>query len=349
MNCLSASIPRLLRLVVVVGTFVVASSIVMAPAHAADASTSTTAAVTSTTPRTLTAPAAPSVPPTTSTASGRSSTEGPAPSVGLVVKEIAVGTTVSLRLSGFTATVLTIQTCGNEGRRGSVDCNIPDAKTVEVPSDSEIFLADFIVTKPPAPCPCILQVASDRFDEVAVAAFTLLGHPIAPVVDSGKGAVPLQVAIIAEPADDGLWARARTSLAGATWYDVTVIVQNTSASVLQGSVLAVEVGRNTEDLIGEVVFPKVADIAPRGTWRETVRLRLSSPIYGTYVWRATTTAFGLSTTATTTTKNQPTLFVVLAGIFGLALLTLVVRLMSRLVHRMSRRRKPPAVVFPPLT
>ena len=340
MNCLSASIPRLLRRVVVVGTSLVATAIVtaivMAPAHAADAPTTT--AATNSTPSTA-----------TSAASGKPSSEGPAPSIGLIVKEIAVGSTVSIRLSDFTAKVLTVTVCGNEGRRGSVDCNVPDAKTVEVPSDSKIFLADFIVTKPPAPCPCIIQVASDRFDEVAVAAFTLLGHPIAPVVDSGKGTIPLQVSIVAEPADDGLWARARTSLAGATWYDVTVIVQNTSASVLQGTAIAVEVGRNTEDSIKDVAFPKIDDIAPRGTWRQTVRLRLPSPTYGTYVWRATTTAFGLSTTATTTTKNQPTLFVVLAGIFGLAVLTLVVRLMLRLARRLLRRRKPPAVVSPPFT
>ncbi|MSY12079.1 MAG: hypothetical protein F2934_10290 [Actinobacteria bacterium] len=330
----------MLRRVIVVGASLVVSAlvnaIVMAPAHAADAPTTT--AATDSTPST-----------TARVTPGKPTSNGGGPSVSLVVKEIAVGSTVSIRLSDFTAKVLTVTVCGNEGRRGSVDCNVPDAKTVEVPSDSKVFLADFIVTKPPAPCPCIIQAASDRFDEVAVAAFTLLGHPIAPVVDSGKGIIPLQVSIVAEPADDGLWARARTSLAGATWYDVTVILQNTSASVLQGAAIAVEVGRNTEDSIRDVAFPKIDDIGPRGTWRETVRLRLSSPVYGTYVWRATTTAFGLSTTATTTTKNQPTLFVVLAGIFGLAVLTLVVRLTFHLVRRLLRRRKRPAIVSPPLT
>jgi hypothetical protein len=323
MNCRLASIPRLLRRVVVVGTSLAATAIVMAPAHAADAPTSTTAP--------------------TSSSAAKPASSAHAPSVALGFKEIAVGSTVSIRLSNFIAKVLTVTVCGNEGRRGSVDCNVEDAKTVDVPTDSRFFLVDFTVSKPPAPCPCIVQVSSERFDEVAVAAFTLLGHPIAPVVDSGKGSAPLQVSLVAEPADDGLWARARTSLAGATWFDVTVIVQNTSATAVQGTALAVEVGRDANDLISDVVFPKVADIAPRGTWRETVRLRLPSPIYGTYVWRATTTAFGLSTTATTTTKNHPTLFVVLAGIFGLAVLTLIVRLMSRLVRRLSGRRRPSAV------
>jgi hypothetical protein len=131
----------------------------MAPAHAADAPTTT--AATNSTPST-----------TARVTPGKPTSNGGGPSVGLVVKEIAVGSTVSIRLSDFTAKVLTVTVCGNEGRRGSVDCNVPDAKTVEVPSDSKVFLADFIVTKPPAPCPCIIQAASDRFDEVAVAAFT---------------------------------------------------------------------------------------------------------------------------------------------------------------------------------
>lgn len=325
MSRLSVSAIRPLRCVVAVGMSLVVTATLAGPVRAIDAPTSTTA------------------PTPTSTSSGKPASAGRVPSVGLVVKEVAVGTTVSLRLSGFTAKVLTIQICGNEGRKGSVDCNVLDAKTVDVPSESKIFLTDFTVTKPPTPCPCIVQVASERFDEVAVAAFTLLGHPIAPVVDSGKGAIPLQVSLVAEPVDGGLWARARTSLAGATWYDVTVIVQNTSASVVQGTVLSVGVGRSAEDLISDVVFPKVDDIAPRGTWRETVRLRLPSPIYGTYVWRATTTAFGLSTTATATTKNQPTLFFVLGAIFCLVVLTLVVRLVLRLVRRLVRRRKPPTV------
>lgn len=334
MNRRSVNVAGRLGGVVAVCLFLVLAPFAVVPAGAGGVSS----------PTATTAPTAP-----TSSSAAKPASSARPPSVALGLKEIAVGSTVSIRLNNFIAKVLTVTVCGNEGRRGSVDCNVKDAKTVEVPTDNRFFLVDFTMSKPPVPCPCIVQVSSERFDEVAVAAFTLFGHPIAPVVDSGKGAVPLQVSIVVEPADDGLWARARTSLAGATWYDVTVIVQNTSASAVQGTALAVEVGRNTEDSIKDVAFPKIDDIGPRGTWRETVRLRLSSPIYGTYVWRAATTAFGLSTTATTTTKNQPTLFVVLAGIFGLAVLTLVVRLTFRVVCRLLRRRKPPAVVSPPLT
>lgn len=320
MSRLSVSAIRLLRCVVAVGMSLVVTATPAGPVRAIDAPPSTTA------------------PTPTSTSSGKPASAGRVPSVGLVVKEVTVGTTVSLRLSGFTAKVLTIQICGNEGRKGSVDCNVLDAKTVDVPSESKIFLTDFTVTKPPVPCPCIVQVASERFDEVAVAAFTLLGHPIAPVVENGTGSIPLQLSIVAEPVDGGLWGRARTSLAGATWYDVTVIVQNTSASAVEGTALAVEVGRGTDDVIREVAFPKVGALAPRGTWRETVRLRMTSPVYGTFLWRATTTAFGLSTTATTTTRSQPTLLVVLVLVLAVVVLTLLVRLVLRLGRWLVRRR-----------
>lgn len=320
------ALSQLIRGVAAIGLALLATTVAAVPARASD-----TLLATSAVPST-------SAPTATPASTGNPGSKRQSPSVGLVVKEVAIGSTVSLRLGGFTAKVLTIQVCGNEGRRGSVDCNVADAQPVDVPNAASAFLADFVVTKPPVPCPCIVQVASERFDEVAVAAFTLLGHPIAPVVENGTGSIPLQLSIVADPVDGGLWGRARTSLAGATWYDVTVIVQNTSASAVEGTALAVEVGRGTDDVIREVAFPKVGALAPRGTWRETVRLRMTSPVYGTFLWRATTTAFGLSTTATTTTKSQPTLLVVLVLVLAVVVLTLLVRLVTRLGRWLVRRR-----------
>jgi hypothetical protein len=257
----------------------------------------------------------------------------------MVLKEVAVGSVVSLRISGFSAKVLTVQVCGNEGRRGSVDCNVGEATTVDVPSERAMFLTQLPMVRPPAPCPCIVQVSSERFDEVAVAAFTLLGHPVGNVEDAEKSSTPLQVLVIAESAGDGLMSTLRSSLAGSTWYDVTVIVKNASASAVPGAALGVAVGRDAEDQIQEVTFPELGDLAPQETWRQTVRVKMSSPVYGTFVWRATTTAFGLSTTATTTTKNQPTLLFVVGVIFGLVVLTLIVRLVVRVVRRLQRGRR----------
>jgi len=266
-------------------------------------------------------------------------TPASAPAVSMVLKEVAVGSVVSLRISGFSAKVLTVQVCGNEGRRGSVDCNVGEATTVDVPSERAMFLTQLPMVRPPAPCPCIVQVSSERFDEVAVAAFTLLGHPVGNVEDAEKSSTPLQVLVIAESAGDGLMSTLRSSLAGSTWYDVTVIVKNASASAVPGAALGVAVGRDAEDQIQEVTFPELGDLAPQETWRQTVRVKMSSPVYGTFVWRATTTAFGLSTTATTTTKNQPTLLFVVGVIFGLVVLTLIVRLVVRVVRRLQRGRR----------
>lgn len=293
---------------------------------------------------------------TSNTTATSSTTSAPArqsaPSVSLLSTDVVVGTQVSLRIAGFASTVVTIQVCGNEARRGSVDCNIAEALTIDFPREATTLLAEFTIPKPPVPCPCIVQVASQRFDEVAVAAVNLLGHPSAPVVDEGTAPIPLQVSIAAERSRASWWARTRTSLAGSTAYDVTVIVKNVSASVVSGTALDVEVGRDVDDLIRTVAFPEVGDLAPQEVWRQTVRTKLSSPVYGTVVWRATATVFNRSTTASTTSRNHPVLFVVFGFTFVLAVMALLVRVVLRMVRRFGgwkRFRKRVDPTGPPAT
>lgn len=262
------------------------------------------------------------------------------PSVSLDLQEVAAGSTVGVTVRNFAATVLTIQVCGNEGRRGSVDCNVADALTVEVPEGRSSLTARFTMTRPPAPCPCIVQVSSERFDETAVAAFTLIGHPIGDVVDTGNGAAPLQVSVIAERADSGgLLAAVRSSLGGETEYDVTVIVKNTTNAVVKGVALSVAAGRGSDDEIITVPFPEIAELAPKQVWRQTTRATLPSPVLGSVVWRATSTAYALSSTASDSTRNQPVLLWVATAVFSLCVLALVVRLVIRLFRRGRRRTR----------
>jgi hypothetical protein len=257
----------------------------------------------------------------------------------MVLKEVAPGSMVTLRISGFSAKVVTVMVCGNEGRRGSADCNLGAAMAVDVPQDRPVSFAVLTMVTPPSPCPCIVQVASERFDEVAAAPFTLLGHPIAEVQETGESANPLQVSIVAKPAEDGFLTRVRRSLGGSSWYDVTVIVKNASVSTVEAPQLSVTAGRGTTEEQVNVVFPAIGDLEAQAVWRHTERAQLPAPLYGSTQWRATATAYALSTTTTTSTENRPTLLVVLGGVFALAVLALLVRLFVRIIRRLVRSQR----------
>jgi len=257
----------------------------------------------------------------------------------MVLKEASVGTEVSLRISGFTARVVTVQVCGNEGRRGSVDCNVTEATTIDVPAERTSFLSRFTVARPPTPCPCIVQVSSERFDEVAVAGFTLLGHPTGALVDTGRQVNPLQVSVAARRVERGFWGALRTSLGGPTSYDVVVTVKNASTSTVRAPHLGLAVGRDAEDEIQTIDVPALGDLAPQESKRQVVRTQLPSPVYGAVVWRATTTAYGLTTTATASTQNRPLLLVVFAALFSACVLALVLRVFLRMVRRARGRRR----------
>ena len=146
----------------------------------------------------------------------------------------------------------------------------------------------------------------------------------------------------------GVVTSLRSSLGGTTWYDVTLVLKNTSADTLKAPDVSVVAGRGATDELVTVPFPAPGDLGAQATWRQTVRVKLPSPVYGTVNWRATATAYGLSTTVSTTTRNQPKLLVVLAVIFALCVVALIVRLLIRLVRRVFRGRNRPGSVPVPV-
>ena len=68
--------------------------------------------------------------------------------------------------------------------------------------------------------------ANRTFDEIAIAPITLIGHPVAPIVETPGQQGALDVTISAQAAPPGLFARARSSMGGPATYEVTVTVKN---------------------------------------------------------------------------------------------------------------------------
>lgn len=269
----------------------------------------------------------------------RERSEKTGPSVTLGSASASVGDQLGVTLRGFTSKIVTVQVCGNDGRRGSADCNLEDATTASIPDGRTNLRLDLTVSKPPAPCPCVVIAASDQFNEVAAAALDLKGHPKGPLTDPATAATPLQVSIDASRAQRGWWAAVRSGLGGKTEYAVTVVVKNPSGSPVSGAVLGISAERKNGEQVIDVPVSALSELAPQETWRTTVTAALPAPVYGTVVWRATITAQSISTTASVPTENRPTLLYVLLGIAVLCVALLLVRLAWRIGRAVAARTR----------
>ena len=96
---------------------------------------------------------------------------------------VEVDDRVIVTIDGFEARVVTLSVCGNEGRRGSADCNMVASKGLRLDGDGTATTAQFGISAPPVPCPCIVRVASRNADEVSVVPIKISGHPTGEVQD----------------------------------------------------------------------------------------------------------------------------------------------------------------------
>lgn len=259
------------------------------------------------------------------------------PSVMLDRYEMAPGERVVLTLDGFESRSVIIAVCGNDARRGSTDCNMPESEGLGIDLDRENTISSMPVAAPPVPCPCIIRVSSANNDEVAVAAITLSGHPVAPVVGTPGIGEPLAVSVVAEAAPDGFFGWVRSSLGGSTPYVVTVSVRNRSTELVDRVALSGSAGRTADNELTTVALVAPVLLEPGQTVSQTVVADLPAPVYGSVEWRVVASGAGPTATALDSTSHQPILLIVLTAI----LLVDVVIIVVRLVTRRRRNRQDP--------
>jgi hypothetical protein len=257
------------------------------------------------------------------------------PTVTLDKNAAAVGEKVRVSLSGFEASYVTVSVCGNEARRGSSDCSTTGSTSVEVHHDGTETWTVFSVPTPPFGCPCAIRVFSSLNDEVAITPFTVTGHPVEPVQGGRDLSQPLvSVSVTAESAPDGMVESMRSSLGGPATYAVTVSVKNLTTDELSKVALSGSVGRSERDELALLELIDPGHIGPGQTSTQTVTVKLPSPTYGTFVWRATATGAGPA--VTTTSEMQPRPWLLILAI--LAVVAIIAMLVIRyVVHRRVRR------------
>ncbi|MDP1818335.1 MAG: hypothetical protein Q8K58_00390 [Acidimicrobiales bacterium] len=263
------------------------------------------------------------------------------PTITLDRTSMRPGERVLVTLEGFEGNAVTLAVCGNQARRGSVDCNLIASEGVRLDRDGSSTLAEYPVAAPALPCPCLVRASTKSFDQLAVVPVELLGHPVGPVVGTSAQA-PLEVSVRAERDPHGLLAGLRSALGGPTHYDVEVTVRNRSAERLDGIVLAGSVGRGGEGDVTAVEVPTPGSLDPGQTWEGTVRTRLPAPVLGGFTWSVIASGAGGPVEASLQTQARPLGFVLLA----LVLLADVAAIAWRRAHRHRVRRSAPAAPTP---
>jgi hypothetical protein len=282
-------------------------------------------------------PTADAQPPSTVTDGMQASIVGPR--VTLSSATVSPGDHVVLTIEGFEAqSLVTVSVCGNGARRGSADCNMVASEAIRLNDAGPPTLADLAVSVPPASCPCLIRVASQSYDQVAVAPITLQGHPIAPLVG---GPSPddrlIAVSIDARSRSSGALAWIRSSLGGSVEYQVTVTVKNLTTDTLRHVGLSASVGRKASDSGMPIEFDRPAEIGPGQTWQQVVPFTLSAPSIGTMKWRVVVSGAGPTVTAVNSIRHRPTLLLVLITILVITIATMISR---RRMRRRAARQKP---------
>jgi hypothetical protein len=259
------------------------------------------------------------------------STSGP--SVVLARSQVAVGDRIKLQIAGFQAPFVTISTCGNEARRGSVDCNIIAGQGLRLDSDGG-SRDEIIIAEPPAPCPCIIRVANQTNDEIATAPITIAGHALVPVVDPPLPDDAVSVSIKVHQSASGVIDGVRAAMGGDARYALLVSVTNKTTVPLRNVALFGSVGRGDVDELATLDIPAPGQILPGQTWKQQVFTRVPSPTFGRFHFRVSATGAGPTVSTVATLKHSTPLLFALITVLTLEGFYLTYRLLTR---RRARR------------
>lgn len=247
----------------------------------------------------------------------RASTSNPVltgPSVLVDQPTAKPGERVRVSVEGFDAQYVTVAICGNEARRGSTDCDVVGSKGFELLSDGQLTWTELVVTEPPAPCPCVIRVATPTSDIVSVVPFSVTGHPVEALSGPKPDDPLVEIIVEPKPVSEGAFGWLRSSLGGAADFDVTVSVHNLTQDTLRRVALDGSVGRDEFDISTTFDLKNPGVLAGGQTSTQVVRVRLPAPTIGTFVWRVSAGGAGPSVVTLVERRETPWTLIVLVGL-----------------------------------
>jgi hypothetical protein len=254
--------------------------------------------------------------------------------------EVQVGERLGVTMSGFESSVVVIAICGNDGRRGSVDCDNLGSQAREINDDGTPTLGALLVTAPPMPCPCVIRVSSDDNTEVAVTPVTLVGHPVAELVEPSEFVQPLAAEIDAVRLVGGVADRVRASLGGPLRYEVTVTVRNTATYVVNDVAATARFTRERYSDDRTFAIDDPGSLEAGDSWTQVVEVEVPALTTGEVLWSVEVSGLGTPVIATDTTSHQPVALYLIAVVLLIDLIVLLWRFVRRRRTR-KKVRKPP--------
>jgi hypothetical protein len=181
----------------------------------------------------------------------------------------------------------------------------------------------------------VIRAANSTQTEIAYAPITLIGVPTGPLVSPSEFS-PLEVTVQVRRVHAGVGAALRSSLGGATAYDVSVVLHNRSAETLPDVRPYGWGGRSKTGQSRTLNFPPVGDLGPGQSWTHVARVHTPAPLLGRFYWEVSVSGAGPTAHAESVTRQTPWLFIVLIiVIVGDSAVMLTRRIMRRGAGRES--------------
>jgi hypothetical protein len=232
------------------------------------------------------------------------------PSVTLDRSTVRLGQRIIVSLHDWPRSgAVVISVCGNQARRGSVDCNLADSQGIGVTPYVEP-VTELIVKAPPGTCPCVIRVSNSTQDVVAFAPITIVDMPSGPVVGN-VFEPPLTLDLRVRRAPEGLLSRIRSSLGGPTAYELTVVVRNKTAEDLRGVRLIARAGRHATDQARIVNLEAPDVLSASQSWTHVQRVTLAAPVVGRFVWTVSASGVGGAVRAEAVSNHTPFLLLLI--------------------------------------
>lgn len=223
------------------------------------------------------------------------------------------GDQVLVRVAGWAPGNLLLEVCGNEAANGSVDCAVGSSVNVPVQPDGT-GAAVLPITRPPAPCPCVLRARA--------------------LVGGAMRAVPLVIhGVASRPPGQPATARQSTRLgitatrwgdAGPGWvalfagparHTLRVTVRNTGAAPVRQPRLSVVAGR-TGQPTAIVVVPPLGGLEPGQQRTVDIPVTFGAPTWGAYTARVEVSGAAQPVVGYAHTTSYPWVLLIVVSLGG---------------------------------
>ena len=221
------------------------------------------------------------------------------PTATVLHADWSLGEKMTVRGSGWPTGKVSVQICGNNAVNGTADCDGPGTRSFGIGSNGA-FAGRVVVGPPPAPCPCVVYVASNFAAQGVTIPITIKDHPIQdgiPTVDPNAGLTTLSLTSSFVRGD--WW---RDALGISPTRIMTVTITNTGGRPSGAGVVDFTVGKESPPT-GFAASISFESIDPGESTSVAAKFAVDSFAYGTYnlLARVTSPAAGGDITEQTST------------------------------------------------